>query len=68
MLPADWGEVSEVGVWNVLDLAEGVDRTGEIARVPENDGGDDQIEAGCPVLLVFEGSVPDFTEPVKKFR
>jgi hypothetical protein len=36
----------------------------EIARVPQDDGGDDQVEAGRAVLLVLVGAVADFAEAV----
>jgi len=32
----------------------------EIDRIPKDDGGDDEIEAGGSVALIFEGAVADF--------
>ncbi len=53
---------------HVLSFAHGFDGAGEVAGVPEDDGGDDQIEAGGAVLLVLECPVTDFTETVDKDR
>lgn len=46
--------------------AQRVDGAGEIDGVPENDGGDHEIEAGSPVALVFESPIRDFAEPMKE--
>ncbi len=37
----------------------------EIDSVPQDDGGRDQVETGCAVLLVLEGAVPDLAEVVE---
>ena len=55
-------------IGDVLGLAHGFDGAGEVAGVPEDDGGDDQVEAGGAVLLVLEGPVADFTQPVNEDR
>ena len=33
----------------------------EVDGVPEDDGGDREVEAGGTVALVFEGAVPDIS-------
>lgn len=38
----------------------------EVDGVPQRDGGGDKIEATGPVTLVFNGTVPDFAQPVKE--
>jgi hypothetical protein len=38
----------------------------EVLRVPEDDGGDQQIEAGRPEKLVFESAVAQFAEAVEE--
>ena len=40
--------------------------TVEVDGVPQDDGRDDQVEAGCPVPLVLEGAVAQFAEPVEE--
>ena len=40
----------------------------EVSCIPQDDGGDDEIEAGSTVLLVFVGTVADFAEPVNEDR
>ena len=47
-------------VGDILDLAQGGDGALEISRVPQDDGGDEQVEAGGAVLLVLVGAVADF--------
>ena len=43
--------------WNVLEFAQGGDGAFEIPCVPEDNRGDDKVEAGGAMLLVFVGSV-----------
>ena len=43
-----------------------VDGASEIDGVPEDDGGDGEIEAGGAVALVFERPVADFAEAMKE--
>ena len=38
----------------------------EVDRIPEDDGGDREVEARGTVALVFEGAVPDLTMTMKK--
>jgi hypothetical protein len=40
----------------------------QIPSVPEDKGGDEQVEAGGTVLLDLVGSVKDFAQPVDKDR
>jgi len=39
-----------------------------IGRIPKNDGGHDEVEAGGAVTLVFEGAVAQFAETIEKHR
>ena len=55
VLPAQWGQVSQQLIWDILDLAQGCDGALEISRVPQDDCGDEQVEAGGAVLLVLVG-------------
>ncbi len=41
---------------------ERTDRPLQVHRVPEHDGGDDEVEPGRPVPLVLEAAVAQFTE------
>ena len=38
----------------------------EVVGVPEDDGGDREVEAGGTVALVFEGAVPDLAVAMEK--
>jgi hypothetical protein len=38
----------------------------EVDGVPEDDGGDREVEAGGTVALIFEGAVPDLAVTMKK--
>jgi hypothetical protein len=49
-------------IWDILDLAQGGHSALKIPSVPQDDRGDEQVEAGGPVLLVFIGPIADFTE------
>jgi hypothetical protein len=42
------------------------DGVAEINGVPEDDGGNREVEAGGPVALVFEGAVPDLAVTMEK--
>src|SRR4051812_8638974 len=68
MLPAERGEVGEEPVWNLLDLAQGGNGAIEISRVPQDDRGDQEVQAGSAVLLVLVGAVADLAEAMKEDR
>ena len=53
-------------IGDVLHLAQSGDHTVQIAGVPQDDGGDEEVEAGSAVLLVFVGAVANFAEPMKE--
>ena len=46
--------------------AQLADCAAEIDGVPEDDGGDGEIEAGGTVALVFESPVADFAEAMEE--
>src|SRR3954454_23541642 len=66
VLPPERRQVSEKVVGNVLGLAHCSDRAAQIAGVPQDDGRDEEIEAGSAVLLVLVGAVADFAEPMNE--
>ena len=47
-------------------LTDGGDRLLKINRVPENDGGDHEVQPACAMPLVFVRSIPEFSEPVEE--
>ena len=51
---------------DVLHLAQSGDRAVQIEGVPQDDGGDEEVEAGSAMLLVFEGAVADFAETMQE--
>ena len=53
-------------IGDVLHVTQSGDRTVQIAGVPQDDGSDEEVEAGTAVLLVFEGAVADFAETMKE--
>lgn len=57
-LPAHWSNMGEQGVGHVdAVLAQVAGSAVEIDDVPQDDGRDDQVEAGCSVPLVLESAV-----------
>ena len=51
---------------DIFRLTEGGDRSFEVSGVPQDDRGDDEVQAGSAVLLVLVGAVADFAEPMNK--
>ena len=47
--------------------AQFVDGATEIDGIPEDDGGDGEIETGGAVALILEGPIADFAEAVKEY-
>jgi hypothetical protein len=47
-------------------FADRLDGPVQIHGVPQDNGGDNQIEAAGSVSLVFEAAVADFTESIQK--
>ena len=62
MLPAERGEVSEQLVRNILDWAQSGNGAIEVPRVPQDDCGDEEVQARGAVLLVLVGAVTDLAE------
>ena len=56
MLPAEWGQVGKQMIGHFLGLSQDGDRALQVPRVPQDDGGDQQVEAGEAMLLVFSES------------
>ena len=68
MVPNERREVGEQAVGHVLSLAQGGHGALEVSRVPQDDGGDEQIEARRAVLLVLIGAVADLSEAMDEHR
>ena len=49
-------------------MAQGGDGAFQITRVPQDNGGNQQIETGDAMLLVLVGSVADFTQSMDEDR
>lgn len=47
---------------------QGVDSVGQVACVPQDDGGDEQVETGSVMLLVFIRAVAYLAESVDEDR
>ena len=67
MRPAQRRQVREVSRsgFNPL-LSQMVQGALQVDGVPQDDGGNQQIEAARPIALVFVGTVPDFPESVEE--
>ena len=53
MLLAERGKVSEELVRDILGLAESGNGALKVARIPQDDCGDEEVQARSAVLLVF---------------
>jgi hypothetical protein len=51
---------------DIFRLTQGRDRSFEVSGVPQDDRGDDEVQARSAVLLVLVGAVTDFAEPMNK--
>ena len=67
MLPAQRRQVRQQGIGDVLAFAQHGDGAFEIAGVPKDDSGHDEVEARRAMLLVFVGAVTDFAEPMDEY-
>src|SRR3954453_5906494 len=68
MFPAQWRYVGQQLIRDVLSLAQGGDGAFEIPRIPEDNRGDQQVEAGGAMLLVLVGAVADLAQPMDEDR
>ena len=67
VLPAERGNVGEQLIGRSFGLGAKLgDGVVEVDGVPEDDGGDREVEAGGTVALVFEGAVPDLPVTMDK--
>ena len=64
MLPAQWRDVA----CDFVGCADVRQRHFEIASVPQDDGGDEQVEAGGAIGLVLEPTIAQFAELVEEER
>jgi hypothetical protein len=56
--------VEEKVVGNICDLAQGGAGAVQVAGIPQDDRGDEEVWAGGAMLLVFVGTVANFPEPM----
>jgi hypothetical protein len=56
--------VSEKVVGNFFGLAQGGDGAVQITGIPQDDRGDEEVQAGRAMLLIFVGAVANFPEPM----
>jgi len=47
-------------------FSQGGDSAFQVDSVPEDDGGDDQIEPACAVALILEGAVAQIALPIEE--
>ena len=67
VLPAEGRDMSEKLVWDDFSArTQLIDGATEIDGIPEDDGGDREVETGGAVALVFEGVVADLAVPMEK--
>jgi hypothetical protein len=52
--------VSEKVVGNFFGLAQGGDGAVQITGIPQDDRGDEEVQAGGAMLLIFVGAVANF--------
>lgn len=64
MFPAQWRDVT----CDFVGRADISQRHFEIAGVPQDDGGDEQVEAGGAIGLVLEPPITQFAELVEEER
>ena len=67
MLPSQWRQVREVSRsgFNPL-LSQVVHGALQVDGVPQDDGGDQQIETTCSIALILIGTIADFPESVEE--
>ena len=56
--------MSEKVVEDVFDRAQGGDGAVQITGIPQDDRGDEEVQAGGAMLLIFVGAVANFPEPM----
>ena len=58
--------MSEKVVGDVFDLTQGGNGAVQITGIPQDDRGDEEVQAGRAMLLIFIGAVADFPEPMEE--
>src|SRR6516162_6682783 len=66
VLPTKGRQMSEKVVGNFFGHAQGGDGAVQITGVPQDDRGDEEVQAGGAMLLIFVGAVADFPETMKE--
>ena len=66
VLPAQRREMRQEMFGDIFRLAQGGDRSFEVSGVPQDDRGNDEVQARSAVLLVLVGAITDFAEPMNK--
>src|SRR5271156_1560625 len=64
VLPTKGRQVSEKVVGNFFGLTQGGDGAVQITGVPQDDRGDEEVQARGAMLLIFIGAVANFPEPI----
>jgi hypothetical protein len=69
VLPAERGDVpDQLGRHRRAAMPECIERRLQIARVPQYDGGDQQVQPRRPVGLVLERAVAQLPQAVEEYR
>jgi len=67
MLPSEGRQVFKQCVINSLPVVtKRICGAFQIDRVPQHDGGGDQVEATGAIALLLKAAIPDFTQSVKE--
>src|ERR1700756_2895010 len=66
MLPAQRRQMRQEVIGDILRLAQGCHRSFEVSGVPQDDRGDDEVQARSAMLLVLVGAITNFAEPMNK--
>lgn len=56
--------MNEKVVGDVFGLVQGGDGAVQITGIPQDDRGDEEVQAGRAMLLIFVGAVANFPEPM----
>ena len=69
MLPAERGDMpDQLGRHRPAAMSERIERRLQIARVPQDDGSDQQVQPRCPIGLVLERAVAQLAQAVEEYR
>jgi hypothetical protein len=67
MFPSEWRNMGDRRFWNVFSpFAQGLNRFGEIDRVPGSNGRHDDMQATGSMHLILKRPIAQFAEPPKE--